>query len=100
MLAVTVVQIAFAVSGLRLASMGFERDVRPASFHRVTGFSAREVNAFGAPSLITRITNDVQQVQMLPFLTLSTTIDPSTPAFAAIWRIGSSAARRMILTPY
>ena len=68
MLAVTVVQLTFAVLAVYLASkmaMGFGRDVRDALFHRVTGFSAREVNRFGAPSLITRITNDVQQVQML-----------------------------------
>jgi ATP-binding cassette subfamily B protein len=48
--------------------MGFGRDVRGDLFHRVTDFSAREVNHFGAPSLITRITNDVQQVQMLVVL--------------------------------
>ena len=45
--------------------MGFGRDLRRNLFHQVTDFSAREVGAFGAPSLITRITNDVQQVQML-----------------------------------
>ena len=45
--------------------MGFGRDVRGDLFHRVTDFSAQEVDHFGAPSLITRITNDVQQVQML-----------------------------------
>jgi ATP-binding cassette subfamily B protein len=45
--------------------MGFGRDVRAALFHQVTDFSAREVGQFGAPSLITRITNDVQQVQLL-----------------------------------
>src|SRR4051794_16982687 len=45
--------------------MGFGRDVRTKLFHRVTSFSTREVGAFGAPSLITRITNDVQQVQLL-----------------------------------
>ena len=68
MLVVTVVQLTFAVLAVYLASkmaMSFGRDVRDALFHRVTGFSAREVNRFGAPSLITRITNDVQQVQML-----------------------------------
>ncbi len=37
-------------------------------FHSVTGFSAREVGQFGAPSLITRTTNDVQQIQMLVVL--------------------------------
>ena len=45
--------------------MSFGRDLRKNLFHRVTDFSAREVGTFGAPSLITRITNDVQQVQML-----------------------------------
>ena len=43
----------------------FGRDLRAALFHRVGSFSAREVQQFGAPSLITRNTNDVQQVQML-----------------------------------
>lgn len=68
MVAFTVVQVVFAVAalwfGARVA-MGFGRDVRSALFHRVTGFSARELGHFGAPSLITRITNDVQQVQLL-----------------------------------
>ena len=45
--------------------MSFGRDLRNNLFHQVTDFSAREVGTFGAPSLITRITNDVQQVQML-----------------------------------
>ena len=45
--------------------MGFGRDLRAAIFHRVGSFSQREVQHFGAPSLITRDTNDVQQVQML-----------------------------------
>ena len=47
------------------AAMAFGRDVRGALFHKVMSFSARELNKFGAPSLITRNTNDVQQVQML-----------------------------------
>jgi ATP-binding cassette subfamily B protein len=71
MLAITLVQIACSISavyfGARTA-MGFGRDVRAAVFHRVGDFSAREVNRFGAPSLITRTTNDVQQVQMLVLL--------------------------------
>ena len=45
--------------------MSFGRDVRGALFRGVTAFSAADVNTFGASSLITRITNDVQQVQML-----------------------------------
>ena len=68
MLGVALVQICCSVGavwfGARTA-MGFGRDVRAAIFHRVGMFSQREVQHFGAPSLITRETNDVQQVQML-----------------------------------
>ena len=68
MLAFSFVQGAFQIAavyfGARVA-MGFGRDLRGSLFHQVTGYSAREVGRFGAPSLITRITNDVQQVQML-----------------------------------
>ena len=68
MLVVTLIQIGFAIGAVYFgakAAMGFGRDVRRDLFHRVTGFSTQEVAALGAPSLITRITNDVQQVQML-----------------------------------
>jgi ATP-binding cassette subfamily B multidrug efflux pump len=68
MLAVTLAQITCSVAAVYFgarAAMAFGRDVRAAVFHRVGTFSAREVNHFGAPSLITRNTNDVQQVQML-----------------------------------
>jgi ATP-binding cassette, subfamily B, multidrug efflux pump len=68
MLGVAFVQILCSVGavwfGARTA-MGFGRDVRGAIFHRVGSFSQQEVQHFGAPSLITRETNDVQQVQML-----------------------------------
>ncbi|MDR0489224.1 MAG: ABC transporter ATP-binding protein/permease [Propionibacteriaceae bacterium] len=57
-------QILAVFFGARLA-MSFGRDVRGRLFKKVLSFSAREVNKFGAPSLITRNTNDVQQVQML-----------------------------------
>jgi ATP-binding cassette, subfamily B, multidrug efflux pump len=71
MLGVAFLQIACSVGavwfGARTA-MGFGRDVRAAIFHRVGTFSQREVQDFGAPSLITRETNDVQQVQMLVML--------------------------------
>ncbi|WP_440068751.1 ABC transporter ATP-binding protein [Streptosporangium sp. OZ121] len=72
MLLVSLVQIACAIAAVyygSLAAMGFGRDVRSAVFHQVGGFSAREVSHFGAPSLITRGTNDVQQVQMLVVMT-------------------------------
>jgi ATP-binding cassette subfamily B protein len=72
MLAVSVVQVIATVTavwfGARTA-MGFGRDTRAAVFHRVGAFSSREVTELGAPSLITRTTNDVQQVQMLVLLT-------------------------------
>ena len=72
MLAVTLVQVACTIAAVYFgarSAMGFGRDARAAIFHRVGSFSAREVTQFGAPSLITRTTNDVQQVQMLVLLT-------------------------------
>ncbi len=72
MLGVSLLQIlcssAAVYVGARTA-MGFGRDLRAAIFHRVGEFSDREVIQFGAPSLITRNTNDVQQVQMLVLMT-------------------------------
>ncbi|MFD2421165.1 ABC transporter ATP-binding protein [Amycolatopsis pigmentata] len=71
MLSVTLLQIVCSVGAVYFgarAAMGFGRDVRSAIFHRVGTFSAREVASFGAPSLITRTTNDVQQVQQLVVL--------------------------------
>ena len=68
MLLVTLVQVVFAVIAVYFGSrvaMAFGRDVRQALFHQVTEFSAQDVARFGAPSLITRITNDVTQVQIL-----------------------------------
>jgi len=72
MLAVSLAQIACSIVsvyfGARTA-MSFGRDVRAALFATVGRFAAREVSHFGAPSLITRNTNDVQQVQMLVVMT-------------------------------
>ncbi|HET6167230.1 MAG TPA: ABC transporter ATP-binding protein [Marmoricola sp.] len=68
MLAVSLLQIACSIAAVWFSArtaMAFGRDVRARLFHRVGSFSAREVQHFGAPSLITRETNDVQQVQML-----------------------------------
>jgi len=72
MLAVALVQAGCAMSSAWFggqAAMAFGRDLRKAVFGRIGGFSAREVSTFGAPSLITRATNDVQQVQMLAMMT-------------------------------
>jgi len=74
MLGITLLQIAAQIVavyfGARTA-MAVGRDVRTAIFSQVQNFSAREVGQFGAPSLITRTTNDVQQVQMLVLLTFT-----------------------------
>lgn len=72
MLAVSLIQVLAQVGaaffGAQLA-MAFGRDTRAAVFDNVLSFSSREVNQFGAPSLITRTTNDVQQVQQLILMT-------------------------------
>jgi ATP-binding cassette subfamily B multidrug efflux pump len=74
MLAVSLVQVVCqggaVFYGARTAT-ALGRDVRSALFHRVQSFSAREVGRFGVPSLITRSTNDVLQVQMLVVMTLT-----------------------------
>jgi ATP-binding cassette subfamily B protein len=63
----SVVTVYFAA---RIA-MGFGRDVRQAVFRKVGGFSQVEMNKFGIASLITRNTNDVQQVQFIVFMGLT-----------------------------
>jgi len=68
MLIVSLVQVACSIAAVWFSartSMSFGRDLRAGIFRQVGRFSAREVQHFGAPSLITRDTNDVQQVQML-----------------------------------
>ncbi|MFJ7069575.1 ABC transporter ATP-binding protein [Streptomyces sp. NPDC101115] len=71
MIGVSLVQVVCNIGavyyGARTAA-ALGRDVRAAVFDRVQSFSAREVGHFGAPSLITRTTNDVQQVQMLALM--------------------------------
>ncbi len=74
MLAVTLIQIACSIAAVYFgarAAMALGRDVRAGVFGRVQEFSAQEVGYFGAPSLITRTTNDVQQVQMVVLLTFT-----------------------------
>ncbi|MEV0850767.1 ABC transporter ATP-binding protein [Nocardia fluminea] len=75
MLAVSCVQIVASAASVYFgaqAAMGAGRDMRGGVLHRVETFSAREVGMFGAPSLITRSTNDIQQVQLL--IVMSVTI--------------------------
>jgi len=74
MLAVTLVSALAAIASVYFGSktsMGLGRDTRGALFRRVQKFSQAEVNRFGAPSLITRTTNDVQQVQMVTLMMLN-----------------------------
>ncbi|HET9657615.1 MAG TPA: ABC transporter ATP-binding protein [Kineosporiaceae bacterium] len=74
MLLVTFALTVAAVIGVYYGAgvaMAFGRDVRAALFRRVQSFSLREVNKFGAPSLITRNTNDVQQLQMFVVMGLT-----------------------------
>ncbi|WP_316521368.1 ABC transporter ATP-binding protein [Kitasatospora brasiliensis] len=74
MIGVTVVQALCSIGAVFIGArtaMAFGRDVRAAVFDRVQSFSAREVGQFGAPSLITRTTNDVQQVQMLALMSFT-----------------------------
>ncbi|MET1034994.1 MAG: ABC transporter ATP-binding protein [Arthrobacter sp.] len=80
MLAVAFVQVITAVAAVYFGAktaMAVGRDIRRGVFHKVSSFSAQEVNRFGAPTLITRGTNDVQQVQMLVLMGLNFMV--STP---------------------
>lgn len=80
MLGVTALQVVCAVGAVYCgsrAAMSFGRDVRTAIFTHVTTFSAAETARFGAPSLLTRTTNDVSQVQQL--LQLSATMLITAP---------------------
>ncbi|MEU0498645.1 ABC transporter ATP-binding protein [Mycobacterium sp. NPDC006124] len=68
MLGVTALQVLCAIGAVYFGSrvgMGFGRDLRSAMFHHVVGLSAEETARFGAPTLLTRTTNDVQQIQVL-----------------------------------
>jgi ATP-binding cassette, subfamily B, multidrug efflux pump len=87
MLAVTLLQIGCSIAavyfGARTAT-ALGRDVRSAVFVRVMDFSAREVGHFGAPSLITRTTNDVLQVQMLVLLTFTLMVSAPIMCFGGV----------------
>jgi ATP-binding cassette subfamily B protein len=77
MMIVTLVLVTATVIAVYWGSktaMAFGRDVRGALFRKVESFSQAELNHFGTPSLITRSTNDVQQVQMVVLMMLNVTI--------------------------
>jgi len=74
MLAISLLQVVCSVAAVYFGahvSMAFGRDIRSGLFRRVQDFSAQEVGGFGAPSLITRTTNDVQQVQMVVLMSMT-----------------------------
>lgn len=74
MLGVSLLQVLATVVAVYFAArtaMAFGRDMRSGVFAHVGDFSAREVSRFGAPSLLTRTTNDVMQVQTLVFMAFS-----------------------------
>ena len=80
MLGITLVLGIVAVAGVYFASrvaMGIGADVREVVFRRVQLFSGREMNRFGTPSLITRNTNDIQQIQL--FLQVALTLMVAAP---------------------
>jgi ATP-binding cassette, subfamily B, multidrug efflux pump len=80
MLVVAFAQVIAAIAGVYFGSrvaMAMGRDLRRDVFRKVSSFSAKDVNVFGAPTLITRGTNDVQQVQMLMLMGLNFMV--STP---------------------
>ena len=88
MLAITLFQVIAAGGATYFASrsaMAFGRDTRRSLFGRVRTFSGREVSGFGAASLITRTTNDVQQVQLLVLMTLSMMIQAPFMAVGGVF---------------
>ena len=87
MLLVSAVQVVCNIGAVRLgaaAASGLARDVRASVFARVQTFSAREMGEFGQPSLITRTTNDVQQIQMLTLMSFTIVISAPIMAFGSV----------------
>lgn len=101
MLAFSFVQIVFVIAAVWFgaqAAMSFGRDLRRDIFQQVNSYSAREVGQFGAPSLITRVTNDVQQVQMLVVLACTMMIAaPITMVFGIIFAIREDIGLSVIM---
>ena len=87
MLGVTAVQIVCSIAavyfGARTA-MALGRDLRESVFVTVESFAAKEVGRFGAASLITRSTNDIQQIQMVVLLTFTMMIAAPIMSFGGI----------------
>jgi ATP-binding cassette subfamily B protein len=101
MLGFSFVQILFVIAAVWFgaqAAMSFGRDLRRDIFQQVNSYSAREIGQFGAPSLITRITNDVQQVQMLVVLACTMMIAaPITMVFGIVFAIREDVGLSVIM---
>ena len=101
MLGFSFVQILFVIAAVWFgaqAAMSFGRDLRRDIFQQVNSYSAREIGQFGAPSLITRVTNDVQQVQMLVVLACTMMIAaPITMVFGIIFAIREDVGLSVIM---
>jgi ATP-binding cassette subfamily B protein len=101
MLGCSLGQLVFASAAVYLGAkvaMSFGRDIRNGMFHTVTDFSAREVGQYGAPSLITRITNDVQQVQLLVVMACTMAIAaPLTLIFGLIAALRQDVGLSIVL---
>lgn len=101
MLGFSFVQILFVIAAVWFgaqAAMSFGRDLRRDIFQQVNSYSAREIGQFGAPSLITRVTNDVQQVQMLVVLACTMMIAaPITMVFGIVFAIREDVGLSVIM---
>jgi len=87
MLGITLIYVLAAIAAVYWGSkisMGLGRDTRGSLFRRVQSFSQAEVNKFGPPSLITRTTNDVQQVQMVVLMMLNVVVAAPLTAIGGI----------------
>ncbi|QGG96971.1 ABC transporter ATP-binding protein [Actinomarinicola tropica] len=101
LLVVAFAQVVAMVIGIHFAarsSMGVGREIRRDLFHKVTGFSAQEVGRFGPPTLITRITNDVQQVQTaVQMAATMAVVAPLTFGFGTFMAVREDAALSLVL---
>ena len=87
MLGVTLIYVIASIAAVYFGSrtsMALGRDTRGSLFRRIQGFSQAEVNKFGPPSLITRTTNDVQQVQMVVLMMLNVVVAAPITAIGGI----------------
>ena len=101
MVGVTILQGGCLVAGVYFAaraSMGMGREIRTDLFHQVTSFSAQEVGRFGPPTLITRITNDVQQVQVMAQMAcMMAVVAPVTAVVGTFMAVQEDAGLSVVL---